>query len=119
MTAPLNGHPVAAPVLDPKSDVAGLVFAALAEDGETFAALPPLEQDEFLNIAEHYIAAHMAWLGANGFRVLPPNATIRPTSEAEAMAMLQAAKDFFDAAKRKGGLLGSVVPKKLIIPGVH
>jgi len=66
------------------------------------------------------IGAHMAWLDARGFRLLPPGAVPRPKSEDEAMAMLKASKDWFDAKKRKGGLVGGVAPRKLILPpGTH
>lgn len=115
MTA-LNGQTVGAPPdpPNPKLDVARAVFATLADDGETWDDLSEGEQAEFLNIADHYLSAHSAWLISHGFRVIPPGAAMRPKTEAEAMGMLQAAKEFLTAAKRKPGLL--TTGPRLIVP---
>lgn len=115
MTA-LNGQVLGSPPEppNPKLDVARAVFSTLADEGETWDALTEDDQAEFLNIADHYLSAHSAWLISHGFRVIPPGAAMRPKTEAEAMGMLQAAKDFLTAAKRKPGLL--TTGPRLIVP---
>lgn len=117
MTA-LNGHPAleAPPALNPAGEVARAVYDALWEDGdETFEQLSESDRTDLVYLAEHYIAAHLAFLGAHGWKVIPPGSVPVPKSEPEAMAMVRAAKAFLDAHKRKGSLLAT--PKKLILPG--
>lgn len=117
MTA-LNGHPAleATPAPNPAVEVARAVCDALWEDGDTI--WDHLSDEDRLNtyyLAEHYIAAHLAFLGARGWKVIPPGGIPFPTSDPEAMAMVRAAKTFIDAHKRKGSLLAT--PKNLILPG--
>lgn len=118
MTAPLNGTPAAAPRLDPKGDIAQAVYLLNWEPGDT--PWEGLEDDlraDLVTYAEQHVSEHVKWLAARGFRIVAPNAVLRPQSEQEALAMVQAAKDFFDAQRRKGKLMAA--PKKLIIPGAH
>jgi hypothetical protein len=103
---------------DPAADIARAVYRAGMEDGDVpFDDLDEDERGGLIDWAQAHIAAHIAWLQQQGFRLLPPGATLRPKSEAEALAMLQASKDWFDAKKRKPGLVGSVAPKLILPPG--
>lgn len=122
MIAPINGHAPEpeAPELAPLA-VARAVYTAGIQDGDAaFDDLDAEDREALISYADEHIQAHMAHLAASGFRLVPPGATTRPQSKDEAMAMLQASKDFFDAQKRKPGLVGSVAPRKLILPkGAH
>jgi len=119
VTAPLNGtHLGSAPPEEPRVSVARAVYEANAEDGD--APWPELDDEERQSLtdwAEAYLSAHIGWLETHGFRLLPPGAVPRPQSEAEAMAMLKASKGWFDAQKRKPGLVGAVAPKLILPPG--
>lgn len=117
---PVNGH--GPPPPEPLSiAIARAVWTANMGEGDApWDQLTPDEQEYLGAHAEGYIAAHMALLQANGFRILPPGAFPRPKSDEEAAAMLLAVKAYREAKKRKGGLVGSVAPKKLILPpGMH
>lgn len=117
MTAPLNGHTPPAP--DPVADVAQAVTAALraeAPDSPAWADLTDEDQAAELYLAQHYLAAHSAWLKANGFRIVPPGSVLRPATEQEAMMMVQGAKAFLDGQKRKGKLMDGAVSRKVIVP---
>ena len=118
MTAPLNGHKVPEPAepLDPRPVVAGAMHAALADEGETFDSLADDERQDFLDLAEHAVASHTAWLLSQGFKIVPPGATPIPKTQEEAMGMVQAAKAFFDAQKRRGKLMDGAVSRKVILP---
>ena len=107
-------HVNGSPPEELKVTVAREVWTAnLQSDDLDFEELEPSEQELLADHAEAHISAHLRWLEERGFRLLPPNATIRPTTEPEAMAMLQACKAFFDGQRRKGGLMGTA-PRKLI-----
>lgn len=112
------GEPVTPePAPDPAAVVAECVYRANLMEGDgSWEDLTAEEREALTDCARDHIAAHIAWLGSVGFRVLPLNAVPKPQSEAEAFAMLQAAKAWFDGNKRKAKLLGSA-PKKLIVPG--
>lgn len=118
MTAPINGHaPEPEASETPPLAVARAVYTNGVEDGDTaFDELDAEDREALIAYADEHIQAHMAHLAASGFRLLPPGAMLRPHSKDEALAMLQASKDFFDAQKRKPGLVGSVAPRKLILP---
>jgi hypothetical protein len=97
--------------------VARTVWDADFEEGDTpFDDLSPDDKAAMIGCADDHVTAHITWLQANGFRLLMPGALPRPHSEAEALAMVQAAKDWFDAKKRKPGLLGGIAPKRLFLP---
>lgn len=122
---PVNGHPIPttppAPP-DPREQVARAVYAFNAEDGDAaFDDLDPAERQVLIDYAEAHITAHIALMAANGVRILPPGATLRPTCAEEALAMVQAAREFHDAKKRKSRLItGAAGGKKLILPkGMH
>ena len=121
VTAPINGKPTPAKPLDPRTDVARAVWEAQSIDGDpAFSELTEDQREDLAAYAEAHIAAHAQWLDQHGFRIIAPGAVPRPTSEPEALAMVQAAKAFFDAQKRRGKLMAGAVPKKLILPpGVH
>lgn len=104
---------------DPKTDVARRVWEAQAEPGDpAWDDIEPDEQAMLSDMAEAHIVAHAQWLSDHGFRILSADAVARPQSEPEALAMVQAAKDFFDAQNRKRKLAGGT--KKLILPpGTH
>lgn len=118
MTVPINGHaPEPEASETPPLAIARAVYTEGLQDGDTpFDDLDPEDREALIAYADEHIQAHMAHLAASGFRLLPPSATLRPKTEAEALAMIQASKDWFDAKKRKPGLVGSVAPKKLILP---
>lgn len=117
----VNGQPVTDTPPDPRLEIARAVQAATAEDLDPpWDALTDDERAGELWIAEHYIAAHLSWLTTHGFKVIPPGATPVPKTDAEAMAMVRASKAYFDAQKRRGKLMASAAPKKLILPkGMH
>lgn len=98
--------------------VSEAVYDALcAADQGPFANLSPEDQAQEDLLAEAYVSAHLGWLAQQGVRIVPPDAILKPTSEAEALAMVKAAKDFLDGQRRKGKLLGAASPSKLIMPG--
>jgi hypothetical protein len=120
---PVNGHPIPttppAPP-DPREQVARAVYAFNAEDGDaTFDDLDPAERQVLIDYAEAHITAHIAALTASGFKLLPPGATLRPKSDDEAAAMLQAVRLWTEANARKVGLVGSVAPKLILPKGMH
>lgn len=122
MKPPVNGTPVGpSPTEDPAREIAEAVYQLSFEEGdEAWGDLADDDRDNLTELARYYIAAHLTWMTAQGIRTVPPGATLRPKTEAEAMAMLQAAKDWFDAQKRKGKLIGEGPAKrKLILPGMH
>lgn len=106
---------------DPAEDIAKVVQEAL-RDGSDDPAWPDLtdeqRQDE-VYLAQHYLLAHINWLGQRGFKVIPPGAVPVPKTDDEAMALVQTAKAYFDGKKRKGQLVNTVAPRKLILPGAH
>jgi len=107
---------------DPRRPVAEAVYTAMMDEGDPpFAEVEPEDLADILKLTENYLNAHLNFLSANGFRILPPGAVPKPTSEPEAMAMLQAAKAFFDGQKRKGKLMAGAVgkPKLILPPGMH
>lgn len=117
----INGRPSISDA-GPAPDVAREVYTEGMEDGDAaWGELADHERQSLIEFAEEYIGRHVAWLAAQGFRLLPPGMTLNPATEAEAMAMLQACKAFFDAQKRKGKLMASgPAPRKLILPpGAH
>jgi hypothetical protein len=66
-------------------------------------------RDQFMSAALRAIMIHDDWLAAQGFKVIPPGAVQSPTTGAEAVTMLRAAKAFLEAPANK--------PKrKLIVP---
>jgi hypothetical protein len=116
----LNGKSVASGPRppDPRQTVAEAMFLALADEGAAFADAHEDERQDYLNLAEHAIAAHVAFMASQGVRVIPPGSVCTPQTEEEAMAMVRIAKAFFDAQKRRGKLLESGPrPKGLILPG--
>lgn len=118
MTA-VNGHQPTAPP-DPRHHVARAVYAENIEPGDIpFDELDEEEQQALVDLAEVHITSHLAFLTEHGFRLVPVGAALRPKSDDEAAAMLQAVRLYHDAKGRKGGLVGSVAPKKLILPKNH
>ncbi|RAK51202.1 hypothetical protein [Phenylobacterium soli] len=116
MTA-INGHAPSRPLANPALDIAERLYTSGIEEGDAlWSDLTDEEREALIEFAAEHIAAHAQWLRDNGFRIIPTDAVPVPASEAEAFAMLKAAKGYFDASKRKGQLMGSA-PKKLIIPG--
>lgn len=102
----------------PKDDIARGLYAALAQDGDTaWDELAAAERESLADYAELALALHVEWLASRGFKIIPPGATPIPKSEAEALAMVQAAKGFFDAHKRKGKLVSTAATPRLIVPG--
>lgn len=119
---PINGTNLGAGASqDPAEAVAEMVYMQSFEEGdEAWADLAEDDRENLVELARLHVAAHLTWITAQGIRMVPPGAMLRPKSEAEAMAMLQASKDFFDGQKRKGKLMGEGPAKrKLIIPGAH
>lgn len=121
MTGPLNGKTTPEP-LNPARDVArALVAEYHAHDPIGQSAWDDMseeEQAQEVQLAENYISMQAQWMQERGWRVVPPGASVIPTSDQEATAMLVAVKTYREAKKRKGGLL--VNQKKLILPpGVH
>lgn len=123
---PINGTPAPANDApappDPRHLVAEAVYTAMMDEGDPpFSDLDAEDAADMLVVTENYLTAHLNFLTANGFRIVPAGAVPRPQSEPEAMAMLQAAKGWFDAAKRKGKLLAGATakPKLILPPGVH
>lgn len=119
MTEHLNGKPDApAASVDPSEDVASAVLEAMRDDGDpTWDELTQADRDSELYLAQHYIIAHVQWLGERGFQILPPGAIPSPKSDDEAMAMVRIAKAYFDGQKRRGKLVSGTSPKPgLILP---
>lgn len=117
MTA-LNGTVLDPELPDPRKAVAEAVYTAMMDEGDPpFAELDPEDMADLLDLTANYLNAHLNFLHANGFRMVPPGAIVKPSSEPEALAMVKAAKAFFDAQKRRGGLLAGTVRKpQLILP---
>lgn len=106
---------------DPRSIIAAAVYTLMMDEGDApFSELDDEDRADLISLAEQYISAHVAFLTQQGFRLLPPGVTPIPTCAEEALAMVQAAKRFTDSARngkgRKSALVGSVVPKGLILP---
>lgn len=103
---------------DPAEEIARIVQEALRGDTNDipWADLCEADRQGEVFIAEHYLAAHLQWLAEHGFKVVPPGAVLMPKSDDEAMAMVKAAKAYFDAKKRKGQLVNTAAPRKLILP---
>lgn len=121
MSAPLNGKRTAPPA-SPADQIARNVQEALREGCDDLAwdDLTEEEREGEVFLAEHYMAAHAQWLSESGFKIIPPGATPVPKTDDEAMAMVRAAKSYFDGKKRKGGLVSTVGAQKLILPkGAH
>lgn len=116
MTA-INGHKPPGPQApDPRPAIAEAVYTIMADEGDPpFAQIEGEDLADILTITEHYINAHIGWLAQQGFRLFPPGVTPIPKSAEEALAMVQAAKQFHDSQKRKSKLIGGK-PKKLILP---
>lgn len=114
MTA-INGHQPTAPPPDPAPEVARAVWTAGMELADSpFDDLDADAQEGLIEYARSYIGCHIAWMAAQGLRILPPGAAVIPRTDDEAAAMLLAVKSYREAKKRKGGLL--VQDKKLILP---
>lgn len=114
--APINGHGAPAEI-DPAREVARGLHASQIEDGDTpFDEMDEETQSELTEYCRIAIALHVQWLVDRGFRIVPPNATPIPKTQEEALAMVQAAKGFFDAQKRKGSLMSGAVGRKVILP---
>lgn len=113
--------PAGVHVADVTAEIAHSVYDALLEDGDSpWAELTDDERSMLEMNASLYIMAHITAMGMRGLRLIPAGAVPRPHSEQEALAMIQAAKDWFDAQKRKGKLMtGATGGKKLILPGMH
>lgn len=116
--ASLNGTPITPPpedLPDPKCVVARAVYEEAFEEGDAPWDELVLEEAEALEeLAAAYLNAHMQFLAAHGFRILPPGAVLRPKSDDEAAAMEVAVKAYRQAKNRKGGLLagpGLILPK--------
>lgn len=106
---------------DPRQIVAEAVYTVMMDEGDPpFSELDPEDQADLFHLTEQYITAHIGFLTQQGFRLLPPGVTPMPTCEEEALAYIQAAKTFAESKRngkgRKSALVGSVVPKKLILP---
>lgn len=120
MTA-LNGKSLSAPP-DPTRIVAEAVYIAMMDESDPpFADLDTEDLADILVLTENYLQAHLSFLKLHGYRLLPPGVTPLPTCVEEALAMVQAAQRFTDSKRgggrqRKSRLVGSVVPKKLILP---
>ncbi len=114
----INGQSLTPELPDPRKAVAEAVYTAMMDEGDPpFAELDAEDMTDLLELTENYLNAHLNFLSANGFKIIPPGAISKPTSEPEALAMVKAAKAFFDSQKRKGGLLAGTVRKpQLILP---
>jgi hypothetical protein len=120
--APLNGHNLSAdPLPEPAPIIAQRFYEAEAADGDTpYADLPEHEREQLTDYVRGVLNQHMRLLSEQGFRILPPGAVLRPKNDQEAGAMQEALRIYAEAKARKGGLIGSVAPKKLILPpGSH
>lgn len=100
--------------------IAMFVQTGEGPDGEAeFDALPDDERLSMLETAYEAMQAHVAWLTAAGFRIVPPGTSLVPQSEQEAAAMLLAVQQFRKAmdrnVSRKTALIGS--PKLIVPPG--
>jgi hypothetical protein len=117
----INGHGAKPPPEEPAAEIARWVYEANLEEGDAaWADLSDPNREALTDYARVYIGAHVQWLSQTGYRIISPDAVERPTSQEQALAMVQVAKEFFDAQKRKGKLVGAVAPTKLILPkGVH
>jgi len=116
----INGHATSAMPIpsDPARDVAQNRYAADFADGDTpWADLSDDEREALTSLASDYLEAHLRWLVASGFKVVPPGSIANPANDDEAMAMVKAAKAYFDGKKRKGRLVSSGPRPKLIVPG--
>ena len=75
------------------------------------------ERASFDAISQAAIVAHLAFLNAAGFRLVPPGMTIRPQTEQEAHEMAKQVRAYLaqpiHAKQRRSGLMGS---PKLILP---
>lgn len=124
MTA-INGHvlsPDEIHVAEISTEVAEAVYSAMLDEGdEPWPDLTDEERELLAKHAELHIAAHIIAMQSRGMRMLPPGSIPKPASEPEAMAMVKAAKAFFDGQKRKPGLLAGTVrkPKLILPPGMH
>lgn len=118
MNAPL----AAGPPPPPHEVIARLVYERAMEDGDIpWPDLPPEDREHLAEYARDILHAHIELLTVQGFKLVPPGAAPIPKTQEEAMAMIQAAKGFFDAQKRKGKLMNAAAPEpKLILPkGFH
>lgn len=117
MTA-LNGHPVTPQPEEPALAVARGLYASQFEEGDTpWDDLDGATREDLVEYSRIAIAHHVAWLNAQGFRLLPPKTLLKPTTEDEAMGMVQLAKQFLDASRRKGKLMGQPGRKLILPPG--
>lgn len=106
---------------EPAPAVARGIYESQAEDGDRpFDDLGAEERQDLIDYCGIAIGLHAQWLSEKGFRIVPPGDVPRPKTDEEAAAMVQAVKVYQAAKARKGGLVGSVAPKKLILPpGTH
>lgn len=116
----LNGQSLTNAPPDPRRPVAEAVYTVMMDEGDPpFSELEPEDVADILNLTEQYIKAHVGWLTQQGFRLLPPGVTPIPTCAEEALAMVQAAKQFTESKRngkgRKSKLIGGE-PRKLILP---
>jgi len=70
---------------DPRRPVAEAVYTAMMDEGDPpFAEVEPEDLADILKLTENYLNAHLNFLSANGFRILPrgpyrsPPASLRP-----------------------------------------
>lgn len=111
---PLNGK--LSPLPDPSPIIAEVVYTAMMDEGDAaFRDLNPEDRESFQAITQQYLTAHLNYLTAHGYRVMPPGIIPLPKSVEEALAMIQAAQTWLDANKRKTNLIG-FGKKKIVLP---
>lgn len=100
--------------------VARRVYETCFEDGDKpWDELEAEQAEDITDYVRMIIVEHIRFLVERGFKVVPPGAAPIPQTQDEAMAMLQAAKGFFDGQKRQGKLMATAArPKFLVPPGV-
>ena len=91
--------------------------ALTAASGDDYDALSVEDQGIMSDAAIVAAQAHLAWLEAAGFRLIPPGMTLRPQSENEAREMAIQVRKYLDqpehARNRRRGLIEK---PKLILP---
>lgn len=88
---------------------------------DAFNALSAEEQLYMVQAADAAIMAHTQWLGDNGFRIAPPGTMLRPKSDLDARAMIQAGQEFLaqpeHARQRRKTLVAG--PSLILPPGTR
>lgn len=113
-----NGKRLSPEPVPPHYTVAERVYDRCMEEGDTpWAELPADQQEAVVEYAAMILSAHVELLMEQGFKIVPPGAAPIPKSQDEALAMVQAAKAFFDGQRRKGKLMVEAQPTLIVPPG--